>query len=95
MRGVALLLIALISGSGAVAPAVRAQLDPVMLGQGHTMNAAIRAQANQNGRSSSRHARTSADRTARTCANAARMQASGSNDAKLVRLRQLCRQAGY
>lgn len=38
---------------------------------------------------------TASDRTARTCANAARMRARGSSDPRLVQLKRLCRRAGH
>lgn len=80
-----------------IAPAASAQSDlstwggaMIQSGQASTM-----AYANSRGHRDERVRATRSNRTAQTCANAARMHARGSSDPKLVRLRQLCRQAGY
>ena len=75
---------------------VAAQMDPVMLGQGQTLNAAIRAQAKAG--SSTRAARpaTRRERPARTCATVPIHRARlGAGDPTVIRMTAPCRNAGY
>lgn len=93
-RGLACVALALAWPMPAVGQDVLGPVNPVDYTPAMGMHAAVEAQAqrlaNRRG-----HARTATSRTAQTCANAARMRARGSGDPRLVRLRQLCRQAGY
>lgn len=90
--------IILLAGLAASAPAA-AQLDPVMLGQGHTLNAAIRAQAQQRGGATNRQQQgysSRAARAAQTCANLPRVRARlGADNPDVQQLAQACRSAGF
>lgn len=90
-------LILFLAGLAVSAPAA-AQLDPVMLGQGHTLNAAIRAQAQQRGGATNRRQSYSsrAARAAQTCANLPRVRARlGADNPDVQQLAQACRSAGF
>lgn len=79
----------------AVESAASAQLDinPADWSRPNVMVEGMRAQSRVAPRS--QRYRPSANRTAQTCANGARMRAQGSRDPGLLRLARLCRQAGY
>lgn len=86
-----LLLLSAVAG----APASAAQLDinPADWSRPNVMVEGMRAQSRAIPRSQRHH--PSADRTARTCANGARMRAQGSRDPGLLKLARLCRRAGH
>lgn len=69
--------------------------DVNAVSQGQALKNSLSRRDRASNRQSPNTTRAMTNRTAETCANGARMQASGSRDARLVRLARLCRQAGY
>lgn len=97
MRGVALLLMTL-TGSGAVAPAAYAQIDPVGVGQGAVLSTTMRAHSNRisAGRTGNSARHTSPQQAARICGNLPNYRARfGAGDSRVVGLTRACRQGGY
>lgn len=90
-----LFALGLLAASPAAAQDLSPALDPVQLGQGLTLSATMRAQAERDARRLRGQPEPSS-RSIQTCRNARRMERPrGARGAKFDQLLYLCRQIGY